>query len=404
MPNCAITAQPTTAANYVTASKSSLLSSFGARAASNSVAVNTITQDLGRVRLKSPAPESQTTQLAHMPGPVQPRVTETNGRKVVYLSDPHSGVSTAFQAGPADAITDPALRQRGVSAARYLYPSDGNERETLFPDFRKRDQPRKFFTVGKVFLVLWVEPVGESVVTSFVPGESLGRFGERVFSKVRRFVVIRAADNYCTCLPIVTYGNKGVAKQGVKKSEHSIVYSTRSPPEPLSEELPVRGEEGMRPQAIRVDADDRADKLDSRSRLDYGKVYTIQHGIKVKSFGKVNPKSMNALVHQFGNVWSSTPLIGQTSARDSSRAVSSRRRVDSPTLQPSSEFNDSPIDGNETSMQNHAKAAIRRLVEAGFSETQAIAALRTELQRRSNVRNDGSVTDEDEDESSEDDG
>lgn len=52
----------------------------------------------------------------------------------------------------------------------------------------------------------------------------------------------------------------------------------------------------MRPQAIRVEMDDLTDKLDSLSRLDYGKVYTIQHNIKVKSFVKVNAKSTNALV------------------------------------------------------------------------------------------------------------
>jgi hypothetical protein len=78
--------------------------------------------------------------------------------------------------------------------------------------------------------------MGESIMTNFVPGESLGRFGERVFSKVWRFVVIRQAENYCTCLSIVCYGRRGVGKPWVKKSDHSTVYSTKVPPNPVGEE------------------------------------------------------------------------------------------------------------------------------------------------------------------------
>lgn len=53
-------------------------------------------------------------------------------------------------------------------------------------------------------MILWAEPAGEAgtsntLITSqeaSVPG----KFGERVFSKVRRFVVIREAKYHCSAL------------------------------------------------------------------------------------------------------------------------------------------------------------------------------------------------------------
>ena len=101
--------------------------------------------------------------------------------------------------------------------------SDENVTSTLFPDFRIR--PARFFTVGRVFLVLWSEPGGgHSTIPEWEPGIVLNSFHERVYSNVRRFVVIRQAEgsNFCQALPINTYDNQRVAKAGVNKSEHCI--------------------------------------------------------------------------------------------------------------------------------------------------------------------------------------
>ena len=75
---------------------------------------------------------------------------------------------------------------------------------------------------------------------------------------------------------------------------------------PSPDEAPERGEDGLLPQAIRVDPDDLSEKLDPRSRIDFGEVYTIEHNVKVRSLGTVNPSSMQALLYQFESVWQST--------------------------------------------------------------------------------------------------
>jgi len=247
----------------------------------------------------------RTSQNDAAPGAVQPQITvDGRGSRFVTAHDPESRVTTNLQTGPLEHITDPRLLEQGITAHRRLLPSDG-EVEMLFPSFKTRPQPRKFFTIGKVFLTLWVEPAGESktAITKMERGVTTGRYGESVHSKVRRFVVIREGNTYCSALPIVTYGQQGVGKPGVNKSEHAIVFTGKDPPVPLPTELPQRGETGMRSEPIRINPDDPSDKLDPVSRIDFGKVYTVLHNVKVRSMGEVHPKYMSAIRLQFGNVW-----------------------------------------------------------------------------------------------------
>ena len=381
--------------------------------------VNALAEDIANITVTTQQPQIGASRPQHNPGPVTPQVTVQNGVRYVAAQDPSTQVRTVIQTAPVDAITDPSLLQDGIYATRRLMGTDNEVAEQLFDSFRRRETPRKFFTVGKVFLVLWVEPAGESntLVTNLEPGTSFGRFGERVFSKVRRFVVVREGENYCSALPIASYGHQGVGKRGVKKSEHSIIYTSKVPPDPLPAELPERGDQGMRPQPIRVDTDDPSDKLDGVSRLDYGKVHTIQHNIKVKSFGKVNPKSMNALIHQFGNVWSSLPAIRQPGsskgASDGSPAIVDTRDVRPPGRRPSRSTKSGTSGGSRPEMrpaeteENRALRAqardfIQRLVDRGYTEEQATRVLHEEVAKRRDAASTQEESDEEDDEDEED--
>lgn len=115
--------------------------------------------------------------------------------------------------------------------------------------------------------------------------------------------------------PVKTYGGEGVSRKGVRKCEHAIIYTGKDVPLPIRREAPSRKEsKGLLPQAIRVDADDPAIKLDPMSRIDFGKVYTIEHNVKVRSLGKVNRVSLQPLLYQLKVVWAST--MGTLSAPD----------------------------------------------------------------------------------------
>ena len=174
--------------------------------------------------------------------------------------------------------------------------------DVLAPDFKVPRKPNKFFKLGKVFMTLWSEPAGEPnmgtdlVITS---GVTSGMFGERIFSKVRRFVIVREGATYSIAAQIMTYGRRGVAKAAVVKSEHAIVHSGKIPPTALADEEPKRGELGMLPGAIRVDLDTHGDKLDPMSRVNFGRLYTIEHNLKVRSIGIVNRDCIGDLVRGF---------------------------------------------------------------------------------------------------------
>ncbi|KAK4561247.1 hypothetical protein LTR86_004564 [Recurvomyces mirabilis] len=226
--------------------------------------------------------------------------------------DPRTGVAVVTATGPKEKITDPELFRAGVTARRALYPTPEGE-ERLFSTFKRRQ--RQFFTVGRVFSVCWSEPASDTTTINTLvqndrsdPGLSANRFGESIFSKVRKFVIIREGKDYCSALPIVSYGGQGVAKPGVTKAEHGLIYTGCTPPPPQRAELATRGERGMRAQSIRVVPDRQEDRLDLMSRIDFAKVHTVHHNLKVAAFGCVHPDSMAALITEFQNVWLLAPM------------------------------------------------------------------------------------------------
>ncbi|RMZ15901.1 hypothetical protein D0862_01462 [Hortaea werneckii] len=177
--------------------------------------------------------------------------------------------------------------------------------------YKTPGNPTRFFVPGKVFLALWATPADASASTrstvftrSYLEGTGL-----QAFSRVRRFIVVRSSPGYCSAIPIATYGGKGVSKPGANKNEHCIIYTGAHVPNPLPKELPSRGEPPMQPIPIRVIPDNVAEKLDPTSRVDFGRVETIQYNIKVKAFGIVHGGSMQALHWQFCAVWR-LPLTG----------------------------------------------------------------------------------------------
>ncbi|KAK1070049.1 hypothetical protein LTR74_004446 [Friedmanniomyces endolithicus] len=232
--------------------------------------------------------------------------------RILSSTSPATGVRITSASEPKQVITDPALFAHNIKAHQILYGTTG-EQESLFTSFRIVQQPETFFVVGRAFSILWSEPAGESSteVTSMVSNDvapnhspfTTGRYGTRVYSKVRRFVVVRAGAAYCTALPILTYGGMGVAKPGVVKSEHAIIYSGHQSLATRPEELPRRGELPMQAQPIRLVLDERPKRLDPMSRINCARVHTIEHNVKVKPLGMVHPASLEALTTQFFAVW-----------------------------------------------------------------------------------------------------
>lgn len=283
-----------------------------------------------------------------------------------------------------------------------------DDEEKLFPEFKVPSKPKKFFKLGKVFLMLWSEPAGESsasgsTVTVYEPGLSSGRYGERVFSKVRRFVIVREGTTYSIAAPIMTYNRQGVSKPGIIKSEHAIVHTSKSPPQPRDSELPSRSSElGMLPGAIRVIPDDPNSKLDDLSRIHFGRLYTIEHNTKVKSFGIVQKECIRILINDLKETLQSS--LERTADLNPSLRAASRRLLIWDASEKAMEVPENPhIEATSqmehTNIQASAKEVINYFRSNGFTRVadeveNAMLELAPRLENRDD-KNNGPINDED---------
>ncbi|KAK5742064.1 hypothetical protein LTR17_003572 [Elasticomyces elasticus] len=270
--------------------------------------------------------------------PVLGSVYDANGVRVVSAINPATHVRTIIGTSPPQRITDPELFRAGIHARRMLYGSEGLG-ERLYSEFRKRDDPHSYFTVGRVFAVLWTEPAGETttLVTHRIKNDrtyddtvaAAAGLSTAVYSKVRRFVVVRESREYCSALPIVSYGRMGLGKAGIVKFEHGIIHTGINPPLAMVSESPRQFEQGMQGIPIRVSPASPVDKLDQECRVDYGKVHTIHHNIKVKPFGTVHAGSVSALLHQCGAVWQAPRFFGAIGGKSMDQRLLVEKQQDS---------------------------------------------------------------------------
>ena len=121
--------------------------------------------------------------------------------------------------------------------------------EELDPSYKaRRYDYEKFFRPGRVFSTLWTDAFAASTNDSEKDASTSVTYvilGERVHSKIRRFVVVRQAKDLksCTCVSITTYMGQGVKKRGINLDEHGLIYSSGKAP---------RSEKGIKKQALKV--------------------------------------------------------------------------------------------------------------------------------------------------------
>ena len=90
--------------------------------------------------------------------------------------------------------------------------------------------------------------------------------------------------------PVRDYRRQGATKIGVTVEDHAVIYTGdqfESPPELLSGE-------GITKQALRVITDGN-EILDTCSRINFGKTYTVEHDVKVLSIGIIAPEHLYLL-------------------------------------------------------------------------------------------------------------
>jgi hypothetical protein len=94
---------------------------------------------------------------------------------------------------------------------------------------------------------------------------------------------------------ISTHNGQGTT--ALRSHFEGMVFSGRTVP------TLQQNEQGLQPVAIRIDLDDNSTALHHTSRINYSKVYTIEHNVKVKPFGMVNRDYIRPLMDQFRAVF-----------------------------------------------------------------------------------------------------
>lgn len=78
--------------------------------------------------------------------------------------------------------------------------------------------------------------------------------------------------------------------------DHAIVYTSDSPPEPLIDEDIVK-------RPIKVEPRNN-ENLTPESRVNFSKLYTVEHNLKVKNIGVVPEEWMSWVIHYYNEVHS----------------------------------------------------------------------------------------------------
>jgi len=167
------------------------------------------------------------------------------------------------------------------------------EDDTLDERYSKRDS--RFFSRGRVFAVLWPETAGTPSNThiSQTGHRSYGRFGQEIYSSIRRMVVIREGHGVCWCIPINTYGGQGLKRPSFNKDDidaHAIIHMIDQQHTYLVGEPRSRKRNPIAVKKARADQ-----KLDPASRLNFARVHSVDHRVKVMDVGSVIPECLQDL-------------------------------------------------------------------------------------------------------------
>ncbi|QDS69656.1 hypothetical protein FKW77_009443 [Venturia effusa] len=205
-------------------------------------------------------------------GPSEPTSYYTPVNQTVQTLYP-SSEGAILQTAPGAEITDNELYNQGYVARGKI---------TGTKEYKK--QSRGFWKVGKVIKILWPELAGNKTGNQTVLSDERFR-DEKIITKIR--------------WAISTYGGRGCAKN-VQKWQHCIVYTGKTEPGLLPGEQPQHNERAMLTAIpVRAKNGDKRLQMAAASRLNFGKMYTVEFNVKVFDFGDVRKSYVHQLVAQW---------------------------------------------------------------------------------------------------------
>ncbi|KAH6669136.1 hypothetical protein F5X68DRAFT_249266 [Plectosphaerella plurivora] len=169
-------------------------------------------------------------------------------------------------------------------------------------DSRYRIYKSKHWTPGTVFKVYWSEPMGSngdlSVSGRQVYANEFGSF----YTGFRRFIVVASDEGNSTCVPVATYSGQGCRKHGVKASKHGLILaqSARSRTKPKA----PKNIEALGFPMVRMNVTAEGETLSLASRINYSKLVTIEHNIKILMIGHIATDHFENFNYAVNTCWS----------------------------------------------------------------------------------------------------
>ncbi|KAE9367990.1 hypothetical protein N431DRAFT_349142 [Stipitochalara longipes BDJ] len=225
---------------------------------------------------------------------------------------PSSGSYTNSQWGAYDTRTASQQQYQSPTADNsQAYNVVGNQKlitgtkgskEKLDPNYKVHKSHQ--FKHGAVFKILWIEPRGQTApsdTTSVTSCEWNIMYDQNAHASIRRFVIVATGGGHSQCLPISTYNMQATTKQGVKAEDHAIIWTRAPTQDQPPREIPREPKLTFLP--VEVDPRTPRDKLEKESRLNYAKIYTIEHNVKVVFIGDVARSSLHNFVADHDATW-----------------------------------------------------------------------------------------------------
>ena len=155
------------------------------------------------------------------------------------------------------------------------------------------------------------------------------------------------------------------------KRHHAIIYTGSEAPKPLDTETTDRWDQLLEP--IRVTSHQKYEKLDPLSRINFYKIYNVEHNVKVYDFGQVHKDSEFWLQRQFKLAWSIDPksaLLSSAKPRSHGGSRRSSRSAHNPTSSNTSEIALSPGTDLRSGYASARGTTLAYVPEAGYQKKQ----------------------------------
>ncbi|TDZ21641.1 hypothetical protein Cob_v005594 [Colletotrichum orbiculare MAFF 240422] len=171
-------------------------------------------------------------------------------------------------------------------------------REALDP--RYVVEPSTRFEQGMIFKVLWPEPSGHNLKGAPTISDRMtvpDNYGGSVHVGFRRFIVVANDEGHCQCVPILTYGGKACTKKGTKPDKHGIIVGLNQ------SARKVKNEPSLGFDPIRANIFVEGEKLQKESRINYSKLMTVEHNVKVFTIGHIVDEDLDNLEMAVNHCW-----------------------------------------------------------------------------------------------------